>query len=329
MFGRSFLRDWDLTPEGLSELVELAAQLKASKKQGTEEEHLSGKNICLLFEKPSTRTRSSFEVAANDQGARVTFLDSHNSHIGKLESVKDTARVLGRMFDGIGFRGSSQDDVEVLSQWSGIPVWNCMTNDWHPTQMVADLLTIREHSSKDWSDITVAFVGDGNSNIANSLVAVGALLGMDVRVVSPPQLTIRADILSDAETMMSKNGGNVTTTADLDAGVRGADFIYSDVWVWINEPSDKWMERFEYLKNYQITTEVLKKTGNPNVKFLHCLPGIHSAESALGLEFQQKTGQSAAEVTEEVFDSLASVVFDQAENRMHAAKAILVATLHS
>ncbi len=327
MSGWSLLRDWDLTSRELLALVELAAELKLEKKSGERGERLAGKNFCLLFEKPSTRTRCSFEVAAHDQGAAITFLDSHTSHLGHLESVKDTARVLGRMYDGIGFRGSSQSDVETISEWAGVPVWNCMTNDWHPSQLIADLLTIRERSNKPFSKTSVSFVGDGRSNIANSLVAVGALLGMDIRVICPEQLPLRSDILNTARAIAEEHGATITVTTNIDQGVDGADFLYSDVWVWVNEPAEQWMQRFEYLKDFQITGETLNKTGNQDVKFLHCLPGIHGTESKLGLEFRKRTGRTAAEVSEEVFERFASVVFDQAENRMHAAKAIMVATL--
>lgn len=327
MFGRSFYRDWDLNPSELSTLLELAVRLKADKSLGREEKFLTGKNICLIFEKSSTRTRCSFEVAAYDQGANLVHLDPQSSHFLTTESVKDSARVFGRLFDAIGYRGSEQSRVEDIGRWANVPIWNCMTNAWHPTQGLADMLTMREHSTKPWNEIKAAFVGDGHSNIANSLVAAGSSLGMDIRVVSPSEYPLNPEVLSEAQTVAAETGGKVTYTTDIDEGVEGVDFICADIWIWLKVPVAQWMERFPFVKNYQVTKETLEKTGNPDVKFLHCLPAVHNLDSELAREFHAQTGWPAAEVTDEVFESPASVVFDQAENRMHTIKALMVSSL--
>lgn len=327
LFGRSLVKEADLTPLQYCGLVALAAELKAAKRTGAERPRLRGRNIALIFEKPSTRTRCSFEVAAHDQGANVTYLDPLVSHIGERESIEDTARVLGRLYDGIEFRGRSQQSVETLARYAGVPVWNGLTDLWHPTQVVADMLTVSEHSAKPWQDITLAYLGDGESNIANSLRIGGALLGMTVRVVRPNALRGDPAIVSAAEVVAAGTGGVVVETDDIDEGVRGVDFLYTDVWVRIGESVDEWRERVQLLRPYRVDSDTMAQTKNPAVKFMHCLPALHDPASRLGAKLLQETGLDSGEVTDEVFRSAASVVFDQAENRMHTVKAILVATL--
>lgn len=325
--GRSFLKELDFTQEEWRYLLDLAAELKAAKKAGTEKQSMKGKNIALIFEKTSTRTRCSFEVAAFDQGAHVTYLDPSGSQMGHKESVADTARVLGRYYDGIEFRGKKQEHVEELAALAGVPVWNGLTDEWHPTQMLADQLTMHEASGKDYKDITFAYVGDARNNVANSLLISGAMMGMDVRMVAPKELQTAPEIVAEAERIAAKTGAKVTVTADAKAGVEGCDFLYTDVWVSMGEPKEVWDERIALLSPYQINAELMAATGNPNAKFLHCLPAFHDRNTTVGEDIFQKTGMESLEVTHEVFESEASVAFDQAENRMHTIKAVMVATL--
>jgi ornithine carbamoyltransferase len=327
--GRHFLKELDFTPEEFRHLLELAAELKAAKRAGAEVQRLRGRNIALIFEKTSTRTRCSFEVAAADQGASTTYLDPSGSQIGHKESVKDTARVLGRMYDGIEYRGTGQHVVEELAAYAGVPVWNGLTDEWHPTQMLADVLTMTEHSAKPLPEIAYAYLGDARYNMGNSLLVTGALLGMDVRIVAPKQLWPDDAVITQARRLAEKTGARLTLTEDVTDGVRGADFVHTDVWVSMGEPKEVWDERIALLGPYAVTTQVLDATGNPDVKFMHCLPAFHNTETEVGKEIFEKFGMQALEVTEEVFESPASVVFDEAENRMHTIKAVMVATLGS
>ena len=327
LFGRSFLKELDFTPDEWRSLLDLSVDLKAAKKQGRETQHLAGKNIALIFEKTSTRTRCSFEVAAFDQGAHITYLDPVSSQMGHKESVADTARVLGRYYDGIEFRGSKQSHVETLAELSGVPVWNGLTDDWHPTQMLCDMLTMHEHSGKDYSDIAFAYLGDGRNNVANSLMMSAALLGMDVRIVGPRSLWNEDHWITKANEIAAQTGARITHTDDPKTGVEGCDFLYTDVWVSMGEPQEVWDERIALLQDYQINAALMAATGNPNTKFLHCLPAFHDRNTVVGEDIFAKTGLSAMEVSDEVFESEASVVFDQAENRMHTIKAVMVATL--
>ncbi|MFM9372469.1 ornithine carbamoyltransferase [Streptomyces sp. Da 82-17] len=325
--GRPFLKELDFTAEEFRGLIELAAELKAAKKAGTEVQRLKGKNIALIFEKTSTRTRCAFEVAAADQGASTTFLDPSGSQIGHKESVKDTARVLGRMFDGIEYRGDAQSAVEELAEFSGVPVWNGLTDDWHPTQMLADVLTMTEHSSKPIEEMTFAYLGDARFNMGNSYLVTGALLGMDVRIVAPEAYWPAAEVVEQAKRLAETSGATITLTEQVEEGVRGADFVATDVWVSMGEPKSVWDERIKALAPYSVTMDVLRATGNPDVKFLHCLPAFHDLGTKVGQEIYASHGLSALEVTDEVFESEHSVVFDEAENRLHTIKAVMVATL--
>jgi len=325
--GRSFLKELDFTPQEWRHLLNVSASLKAAKAAGSERKELSGKNIALIFEKSSTRTRCAFEVAAFDQGAHVTYLDPSGSQIGHKESMKDTARVLGRMYDGIQYRGSRQELVETLGEFAGVPVWNGLTDEWHPTQTLCDMLTMREWCPKPDAEIAFAFCGDARSNVANSLLVGGAMMGMDVRMVAPRALWSPDDVSAASSSIAGTTGARITHTEDLDAGVAGVDFVYTDVWLSMGEPKEKWAERIELLHPYQVNADVMKGTGNPNVRFMHCLPAFHDRHTTVGEELFQATGLEALEVTDEVFESEASIVFDQAENRMHTIKAILVATL--
>lgn len=325
--GRHFLKELDFTDEEFLGLVELAAELKAAKKAGTEPRHLTGRNIALIFEKTSTRTRCAFEVAAADQGASTTYLDPSGSQIGHKESVKDTARVLGRMFDAIEYRGDSQASVEELAAHAGVPVYNGLTDDWHPTQMLADVLTMGEHGAKPLGETAFAYLGDARFNMGNSYLVTGALLGMDVRIVAPRAYWPADEIVARARELADKSGARVTLTEDLADGVRGADFVATDVWVSMGEPKEVWAERIGALSPYAVTMDVLRLTGNPDVRFLHCLPAYHDLGTAIGREIHATHGLDSLEVTDEVFESAHSVVFDQAENRLHTIKAILVATL--
>ena len=327
LFGRSFVKELDFAPDEWRSLLDLAAQLKADKKAGAEKQTLAGKNIALLFEKTSTRTRCSFEVAAFDQGAHVTYLDPTGSQMGHKESVRDTARVLGRYYDGLEFRGKRQSDVETLAADAGVPVWNGLTDEWHPTQMLADQLTMREACGKPDNEIAFAYVGDARFNVGNSLLIAGALLGMDVRIVAPKELWNAPEIIAEAEALAAKTGARITHTDDPIAGVKGVDFIYTDVWVSMGEPKEVWDERIAMLKDFQVNAALMAATENPNTKFMHCLPAFHDRNTAVGEDIFKKTGMDALEVTDEVFESPASIVFDQAENRMHTIKAVMVATL--
>ena len=327
LFGRHFLKELDFTAVEWGSLLELAAELKAAKKAGREVQRLVGKNIALIFEKTSTRTRCSFEVAAYDQGARVTYLDPSGSQMGHKESVADTARVLGRFYDGIEFRGKEQAHVETLAELSGVPVWNGLTDQWHPTQMLADQLTMIEHSGKPIQQIAFAYLGDARNNVANSLLISAALMGMDVRMVAPAQLQPEAEIVTAAQDLAATSGARITITDDPATGVAGVDFLYTDVWVSMGEPKEVWDERINLLRPYQINQALVHATGNPNVKFLHCLPAFHDRNTTVGQDIYTKTGMDGLEVTDDVFESPLNAAFDQAENRMHTIKAVMVATL--
>ncbi|MEU9131032.1 ornithine carbamoyltransferase [Kitasatospora sp. NPDC048540] len=324
---RHLLKELDLTPQEFRHLVDLAAQLKAAKYAGTEQPRLRGKNIALIFEKTSTRTRCAFEVAAHDQGASTTYLDPAGSQLGHKESIKDSARVLGRMFDGIEYRGYGQEIVEELAAHAGVPVWNGLTDEWHPTQMLADVLTIREHSTKPLADVTLVYLGDARFNTGNSLLVTGALLGMDIRIVAPQQLWPSEEVRKAAEELAGRTGARITLTEDVAAGVAGADFLYTDVWVSMGEPKEVWADRVAMLKPYQVSMDTVRATGNPAVRFLHCLPAYHDLGTEVGRQLYEATGMTELEVTDELFESHHSVVFDQAENRLHTIKAVLVATL--
>jgi ornithine carbamoyltransferase len=325
--GRHFLKELDFTEQEFLGLVELAAELKAAKKAGAETRYLSGKNIALIFEKTSTRTRCAFEVAAADQGASTTYLDPSGSQIGHKESVRDTARVLGRMYDGIEYRGDSQRKVEELAAYAGVPVYNGLTDDWHPTQMLADVLTMTEHTAKPVREIAFAYLGDARFNMGNSYLITGALLGMDVRIVAPKSYWPAQDVVERARALAAENGARVTLTESLEEGVRGADFVATDVWVSMGEPKTVWDERIAALSPYAVTMDVLRATGNADVRFLHCLPAFHDLGTKVGQEIFETHGLESLEVTDEVFESAHSVVFDEAENRLHTIKAVLVATL--
>jgi ornithine carbamoyltransferase len=328
---RHFLKELDFTAQEFRFLLDLSAQLKAAKYAGTEQPRLRGRNIALIFEKGSTRTRCAFEVAAADQGAHTTYLDPSGSHLGAKESVKDSARVLGRMFDGIEYRGHGQEIVEELAAYAGVPVWNGLTDEWHPTQMLADLLTIEEHNrtsgGKPLAQTALAYLGDARNNMGNSLLVTGALMGMDIRIVAPEALWPTAEVRTEAERLAARSGARITLTADVAEGVAGADYVYTDVWVSMGEPKEVWTERIEQLTPYQITMDVLRATGNPGVRFLHCLPAFHDLGTQVGRDLHAATGLSELEVTDEVFESEYSLVFDEAENRLHTIKAVLVATL--
>ncbi|MEX0168552.1 ornithine carbamoyltransferase [Streptomyces sp. LMG1-1-1.1] len=327
LIGRHFLKELDFTAEEFRALIALSAELKAAKKAGTEVQRLRGRNIALIFEKTSTRTRCAFEVAAADQGASTTYLDPSGSQIGHKESVRDTARVLGRMFDGIEYRGDSQVAVEELAAYAGVPVFNGLTDDWHPTQMLADVLTMTEHTDKPLDGIAFAYVGDARFNMGNSYLVTGALLGMDVRIVAPEAYWPAAEIVAAARELAATSGATITLTEDVKEGVRGADFVATDVWVSMGEPKEVWDERIAALAPYAVTMDVLRATGNPDVKFLHCLPAFHDLGTAVGRDIHARHGLTELEVSDEVFESAHSVVFDEAENRMHTIKAVLVATL--
>ncbi|MET9151277.1 ornithine carbamoyltransferase [Streptomyces griseoflavus] len=325
--GRPFLKEVDFTAEEFRGLLELAAELKAAKRAGTEHRYLRGRNIALIFEKTSTRTRCAFEVAAADQGASTTYLDPSGSQMGHKESVKDTARVLGRMYDAIEYRGDSQAKVEELARYSGVPVYNGLTDDWHPTQMLADVLTMTEHSAKPLTGIAFAYLGDARFNMGNSYLVTAALLGMDVRVVAPKSYWPAQEVVDRARELAVSSGARITLTEEIAEGVAGADFVATDVWVSMGEPKDVWDERIAALAPYAVTMDVLRATGNPDVKFLHCLPAFHDLGTEVGREVYETHGLESLEVTDEVFESAHSVVFDEAENRMHTIKAVLVATL--
>jgi ornithine carbamoyltransferase len=325
---RSFLKEIDFTAQEFGFLLELGAALKIAKRVGTDVRRLEGKEIALVFEKTSTRTRSAFEVAAYDQGAHVTYLDPSGSQIGHKESVADTARVLGRMYDAIEFRGNRQEDVEQLAEHAGVPVYNGLTDEWHPTQSLADVLTMREHSGKPDEAISLAFLGDTRNNVARSLLVTGALLGSDVRLVGPEMLWPPEDVVGIAKEVAAQSGARIMVTDELESGVEHVDFLYTDVWVSMGEPPEVWDQRVRRLRPYQVNAELMKRTQNPNAKFMHCLPAFHDDNTIVGREVMDRYGLAGGlEVTDDVFESPASIVFDQAENRLHTIKAILVATL--
>jgi ornithine carbamoyltransferase len=324
---RSFVKLLDFTPAEIRFLLKLSADLKAAKYGGYEQPRMTGKNIALIFEKASTRTRVSFEVAAYDQGANVTYLGPSGSHIGKKETMKDTARVLGRVYDGIEYRGFAQSTVETLAEYAGVPVWNGLTNEYHPTQILADVLTMMEHSYKDLPEISFTYLGDARNNVGNSLMVGGCKLGMDVRLCAPEHLLPEEGLVARCREIAAETGARLTLTADVAEGVKGADYLYTDVWVSMGEAESVWEERIKTLKPYQVNAEAMNLTGNPEVKFLHCLPAFHNRDTEIGEEIYQKYGLDGMEVTEEVFESPASIAFDEAENRMHTIKAVMVATL--
>jgi ornithine carbamoyltransferase len=325
---RSLLTVQDYTQQEFKYLLDLARDLKRAKYARTEQEHLKGKEICLIFEKTSTRTRCAFEVACHDQGANVTYLDPAGSQIGHKESFKDTARVLGRMFDAIEYRGASQSGVETLAKYAGVPVYNGLTDEYHPTQMLADVMTMREHSDKPIHSIKYAYIGDTRSNMGHSLMIVGCLMGMDVRICGPKSLWPSDDYVKIARELEARYGAKLTITDDPKAAVEGVDFIHTDVWVSMGEPKEVWKERIALLTPYQVNTALMKATGNPHAKFMHCLPAFHDTETKLGKQIAEEYGISnGLEVTDDVFESEWNVAFDQAENRLHTIKAILVATL--
>jgi ornithine carbamoyltransferase len=324
---RSFVKLLDFTPEEIKFLLKLSADLKAAKYAGYEQPRLTGKNIALIFEKGSTRTRVSFEVAAYDQGAHTTYLGPSGTQIGHKESMKDTARVLGRVYDGIEYRGFAQTTVEELAEYAGVPVWNGLTNEYHPTQILADMLTMMEHSDKSLGEISYCYMGDARFNMGNSLMVGGCKLGMDVRICAPKSLWPDPELVETCKAIAAETGARLTLTDDVEAGVKGVDYLHTDVWVSMGEPDSVWEERIQLLKPYQVNSEAVKKTGNPEVKFMHCLPAFHNRETKIGEEIFQKFGLDGMEVTEDVFESEGSLVFDQAENRMHTIKAVMVATL--
>lgn len=327
LHGRSFLKLLDFTPAEIRYLLRLAGSLKAAKAAGTEQPRLKGKNIALIFEKDSTRTRSGFEVAAFDQGAHVTYIGPSGSHIGHKETMKDTARVLGRFYDAIEYRGFAQADAETLAQFSRVPVYNGLTDDFHPTQVLADLLTIHEFTHKHLSDIALCYMGDAGGNMAASLMVGAALIGMDIRLCAPRKLWPDAALVSQCEGIAKLNGGQITLTEDIGAAAKACDYVYTDVWVSMGEPDSVWADRIALLTPYRVTAAVMAATGNPHAKFLHCLPAFHNRDTEVGEATFKKYGIDCMEVTDEVFESPASVVFDQAENRMHTIKAVLVATI--
>jgi ornithine carbamoyltransferase len=327
--GRHLMKLADYTPEEITHLIDLAAELKAAKREGREEQKLVGKEIALIFEKDSTRTRCAFEVAAYDQGANVTFIGPGGSHMGHKETAKDTARVLGRMYDAIEYRGFAQDVAEELARWAGVPVYNGLTDEWHPTQILADFLTFREHLGKPLDEVVFCYLGDARFNMADSYLVGGAKLGMDVRIASPKQLWPREEIQELARSLAAETGATITITDDVAEAVTGCDVLLTDVWVSMGEPDEVWAERIELLRPYQVNADAMKATGNPDVKFMHCLPAFHNADTEVGKEIFEKFGMEALEVTEEVFESSASLVFDEAENRMHTIKAVMVATIGS
>ncbi|WP_372752225.1 ornithine carbamoyltransferase [Labilibaculum sp.] len=324
---RNFLKLLDFTPKEIQYLLDLARDLKRAKYAGTEVQTMKGKNIALIFEKSSTRTRCSFETAAYDQGAHVTYLGPSGSQIGVKESMADTARVLGRMYDGIEYRGFGQAIVEELGKFAGVPVWNGLTDEFHPTQILADFLTMMEHSDKPLNQVAFAYLGDARNNMANSLMVGAAKMGMDVRIVGPKNLQPEEALVADCMEIAKETGAKITITDDAQAGVKGCDFLYTDVWVSMGEPDKVWEERIGILKPYQVNADLMAASENDNCKFMHCLPAYHNRETKVGEDVFQKFGMDGVEVTEEVFESSASIVFDEAENRLHTIKAIMVATL--
>jgi ornithine carbamoyltransferase len=324
---RNFLKLLDFTPQEIKFLLDLSADLKKAKYSGTEQPALRGKNIALIFEKTSTRTRCAFEVAAFDQGANVTYLGSSGSQIGVKESMKDTARVLGRMYDGIEYRGFGQAIVEELGKYAGVPVWNGLTDEFHPTQILADLMTMLEHSDKPLNQISFCYLGDARNNMGNSLMVGAAKMGMDFRAAAPKSVQATDDLVKTCREIAKETGARITITDNVNEAVKGVDFLYTDVWVSMGEPDAVWEERIRLLKPYQVNKELIAKTGNPKVKFMHCLPAYHNLETRIGREIYQKFGMNGLEVTEDVFEAPYSIVFDEAENRVHTIKAVMVATL--
>lgn len=324
---RNFVKLLDFTPEEIKFLLKLSASLKAAKYGGYEQKRLEGKEIAIIFEKTSTRTRISFEVAAYDEGAHVTYLGPSGSQIGYKESMKDTARVLGRVFDGIEYRGFAQATAEELAEYAGVPVWNGLTDEFHPTQILADVLTMMEHSDKTLSQIAYCYLGDARNNMGNSLMVGGCKLGMDVRLCAPKHLWPQEDLVDTCRNIASQTGACLTLTESIDEGVKDADFLYTDVWVSMGEADSVWEERIKELRPYQVNMDVIKKTGNPTVKFMHCLPAFHNRETEIGEQVYQKFGLDGIEVSDAVFESEHSIVFDQAENRLHTIKAVMVATI--
>jgi len=327
LHGRSLLKETDLTRAEFGYLVDLAGQLRAAKHQGRRSARLAGRSIALIFEKASTRTRSAFEVAAHDEGGHVTYLGPEDSHLGHKESVKDAARVLGRMFDGIEFRGFAQESADILGAYAGVPVWNGLTDQWHPTQMLADILTMREHAGKPLDQVSYCYLGDARNNTANSLLVTGALLGLDVRICGPDVLWPAAPVQRIARDLAASSGARLTVTADTAEAVPGADFLYTDVWLSMGEPEENWDKRIDQLIPYQVNAALMAATGKPEAKFLHCLPALHNRDTEIGKRVLEGRQLDGLEVTEDVFESPASVVFDQAENRLHTIKALMVATI--
>lgn len=324
---RNFLKLLDFTPKEIRYLLDLSKKLKEDKKKGKEKKKLKGKNISLIFEKTSTRTRCAFEVAAFDQGVNVTYLGPTGSQIGHKESMKDTARVLGRMYDGIEYRGFGQKIIEELAEFAGVPVWNGLTDEFHPTQVLADLLTMEEHSKKKLNKISYCYLGDARNNMGNSLMVGGAKMGMDVRLCAPKENWPEEALVKKCKEIAKETGAKITLTDKVEEGIKGVDFLYTDVWLSLGEPAEKWEERIRLMKPYQVNMDVIKQTGNPKVKFLHCLPAFHNRETKVGEEIFNKYKLDGMEVTEDVFESKHSIVFDQSENRLHTIKAVMVATL--
>ena len=325
---RNFLKLLDFTPKEIQFLLDLSADLKKAKYAGTEQKKLTGKNIALIFEKASTRTRCAFEVAAFDQGAQVSYLGPSGSQIGTKESMKDTARVLGRMYDGIEYRGFGQSIVEDLGAYAGVPVWNGLTDEFHPTQILADFLTMLEHGrGKLLHQISFTYLGDARNNMGNSLLVGAAKMGMDIRLVAPKAFWPEEQLVEECQAIAQSTGAKITLTEDVAEGVKGCDFLYTDVWVSMGEAPEAWDERVAVMRPYQVNMDVIKLTGNPQVKFMHCLPAFHNNETVIGQQVADKYGMNGLEVTDEVFESDYSIVFDEAENRMHTIKAVMVATL--
>jgi ornithine carbamoyltransferase len=324
---RNFLKLLDFTPEEIRFLLDLSFSLKKAKYEGAEKQILTGKNIALIFEKTSTRTRCAFEVAALDQGAGVTYLGPSGTQIGHKESMKDTARVLGRMYDGIEYRGYGQEIVEELGAYAGVPVWNGLTTEFHPTQILADFMTMMEHSDKALNQMKFCYLGDARNNMGNSLMVGAAKMGMDFRAAAPESVQPEEDLVKSCREIAEGTGARITITDDVAEAVRDVDFLYTDVWVSMGESQEVWDERIKLLRPYQVNRKVLELTGNPNTKFLHCLPAFHNRETKMGEEIYQKFGLDGLEVSEDVFESEHSIVFDEAENRLHTIKAVMVATL--
>ncbi len=325
--GRSLLKEIDFTKEELLHLVELAQRVRQEKRDGVEPPSLAGKNIALIFDKTSTRTRAAFEVAAYDRGAHVSYLGPGETQLGRKESMMDTARVLGRLYDGIEYRGFSQDLIETLGHHAGVPVWNGLTDQWHPTQMLADLLTITDHLDRPLEEISVCYLGDARNNTARSLLVTAAIIGMDLRLAAPRELQPPESVQSLARELASRSGARLHIGDEPAAAVHGVDFLYTDVWLSMGEPEEKWDERIDQLLPYQVNAALVRDTGNPAVKFLHCLPAMHSTDTVVGRALFERRGVAALEVTDDVFESAASLVFDEAENRLHTIKAVMVATL--